>query len=120
MSPHMISVQPPSLELGPFPELLGPPRHFRGLHMLGEGTHFLRKRDRFLTCISLIFLRERAADFSKISSSRVIARAFTPTSAAAERVFSMLKWMFGDLQMEELADIIQTALMLRMNERSVG
>ena len=28
MSPHMISVQPPSLEMGPFPELLGPPPHF--------------------------------------------------------------------------------------------
>ena len=30
MSPHMIGVQPPSLELSPFPELLGPPPHFRG------------------------------------------------------------------------------------------
>ena len=28
MSPHMIGVQPPSLELGPFPELLGPPPLF--------------------------------------------------------------------------------------------
>ncbi|EOD11037.1 hypothetical protein EMIHUDRAFT_470932 [Emiliania huxleyi CCMP1516] len=45
--------------------------------------------------------------------------AFTPNSAAAERVFSMLKSMFGDQQMETLADIIQTALMLRINERRV-
>ena len=28
MRPHMISVQPPSLERGPFPEVLGPPPHF--------------------------------------------------------------------------------------------
>lgn len=41
-------------------------------------------------------------------------------SAAAERVFSMLKAMFGDQQMETLADIIQTALMLRINKRKVG
>mgnify|MGYP007078280271 CR=1 FL=1 len=38
-----------------------------------------------------------------------IVFAFTPNSAAAERVFSMLKAMFGDQQMETLADIIQTA-----------
>ena len=46
--------------------------------------------------------------------------AFTPNSAAAERVFSMLKAMFGDQQMQTLVDIIQAALMLRYNERSVG
>ena len=49
-----------------------------------------------------------------------IVFAFTPNSAAAERVFSSLKAMFGDQQMETLADIIQTALMLRINERRVG
>ena len=32
----------------------------------------------------------------------------------------MLKSMFGDQQMETLADIIQTALMLSVNKRSVG
>ena len=32
----------------------------------------------------------------------------------------MLKAMFGDQQMETLADIIQTALMLRINKRRVG
>ena len=41
-------------------------------------------------------------------------------SAAADCVFSMLKAMFGDQQMETLADIIQTALMLRVNKRNVG
>ena len=41
------------------------------------------------------------------------------SSAAAERVFSMLK-MFGDTQMSALADMIQVALMLRYNKRTVG
>ena len=35
-------------------------------------------------------------------------------------MFSMLKAMFGDQQMETLAGIIQTALMLRINKRRVG
>ena len=49
-----------------------------------------------------------------------IVGSFTPNSAAAERVFSMLKLMFGDTQMSALADIIQAALMLRYNKRTVG
>ena len=28
MGPHMLGVQPPSFEMSPFPELLGPPPHF--------------------------------------------------------------------------------------------
>ena len=37
-----------------------------------------------------------------------------------ERVFSMLKLMFGDTQMSALADMIQAALMLKYNQRKVG
>mgnify|MGYP006949154344 CR=1 FL=1 len=37
-----------------------------------------------------------------------------------ERVFSLLKLMFGDTQMSALADMIQTALMLKYNQRKVG
>ena len=48
-----------------------------------------------------------------------IVFAFTPNSAAAERVFSMLKAMFGDQQMETLADIIQTALTVSTSGRLV-
>ena len=40
--------------------------------------------------------------------------------AAAERVFSMLKHMFGDMQMTALMDMIQAALMLKYNGRKVG
>ena len=46
--------------------------------------------------------------------------SFTPNSAAAERVFSLLKGMFGDQQMTALANMIQAALMLKYNHRRVG
>ena len=49
-----------------------------------------------------------------------IVGSFTPSSAAAERVFSLLKNMFGDCQMRVLADYIQAALMLKYNQRTVG
>ena len=49
-----------------------------------------------------------------------IVGSFPPNSAAAERVFSLLKLMFGDLQDKALADMLQAALMLRYNEGSVG
>ena len=41
-------------------------------------------------------------------------------SCGAERVFSLLKLMFGETQMLSLADMIQAALMLRYNGRKVG
>ena len=44
----------------------------------------------------------------------------TPNSAAAERVFSMLKLMFGDAQMSALMDMIQAALMLKYKGRKIG
>ena len=49
-----------------------------------------------------------------------IVGSFTPNSAAAERVFSLLKSLFGDMQKTSLADMIQAALMLRYNGRKVG
>ena len=41
-----------------------------------------------------------------------IVGSFTPNSAAAERVFSMLKQLFGDMQRTVLADTTQAALVL--------
>ena len=37
-----------------------------------------------------------------------------------ERVFSLLKLMYGDQQISTLADAIRAALMLRYNDRVVG
>ena len=57
---------------------------------------------------------------SRAVSYMQIVGSFTPNSAAAERVFSLLKLIFADLQMSALADMIQSALMLRYNGRKVG
>ena len=46
--------------------------------------------------------------------------AISPNSASCERVFSLLKLMFGNEQMSTLADAICAALMLRYNDRMVG
>ena len=40
-----------------------------------------------------------------------------PSSAAAERVFSLLMTMFGDQQHYVLEDYVEAALMLRVNDR---
>ena len=47
-------------------------------------------------------------------------RQKNPGSLSCERVFSLVKPMFGDQQLSSLADYIQAALMLRYNERPVG
>ena len=44
----------------------------------------------------------------------------SPNSACCERVFALLKNMFGEQQMQALADYVQAALMLRYNGRVVG
>eukprot|EP00966_Prymnesium_polylepis_P185528 4300415-Prymnesium_polylepis.1 len=49
-----------------------------------------------------------------------IVFSFTPNSAAAERVFSLLKIFFTDVRDLALADITQATLMLRYNKRKTG
>ena len=46
--------------------------------------------------------------------------AMAPSSAASERVFSLVKTMFGKDQITSMADFIQGSLMLRYNQRRVG
>ena len=58
--------------------------------------------------------------FSEWAKAARIVFSFTPNSAAAERVFSFLKAMFTDEQTQSLADLIQSALMLKYNGRKVG
>jgi hypothetical protein len=57
---------------------------------------------------------------SEWSEAARIVFAIAPNSASCERVFSLLKLMFGDQQLSSLADYVQAALMLRYNERAVG
>ena len=68
----------------------------------------------------LSFWANHGKEFPTWALAMQIVGSFTPNSAAAERVFSMLKFMFGDTQMRALADMIQAALMLRYNGRKVG
>jgi len=58
--------------------------------------------------------------FSAWKDAARIVFAISPNSASCERVFALLKSMFGDCQMRSLADYIQAALMLRYNGRQVG
>ena len=46
--------------------------------------------------------------------------AMAPSSAASERVFSLVKSMFGKEQLSSLADFVQGSVMLRYNKRNVG
>ena len=68
----------------------------------------------------LLFWAKHGTEFPTWALAMRIVGSFTPNSAAAERVFSLLKLMFGDTQMSALADMIQAALMLKYNERKVG
>ena len=48
------------------------------------------------------------------------AAAISPNSASCERVFALLRRLFGEEQMRALADYIQASLMLNYNKREVG
>ena len=63
--------------------------------------------------IVLLFWQNHGKEFPTWALAMQIVGSFTPNSAAAELVFSLLKLMFGDLHMLALADMIQSALMLR-------
>ena len=54
-----------------------------------------------------------------LTAARVVF-SFSPNSAQCERVFSLLKQMFGDSQLAALADYVQGSLMLKFNKRMVG
>ena len=70
--------------------------------------------------MALKFWANHGSEFPTWAKGMRIVGSFTPNSAAAERVFSTLKRMFGDAQMTALADYVQSALMLWYNDRPVG
>ena len=80
-------------------------------------ARFLRNLARVCLKISLN-LKGGSVYRSQPLAMRIVG-SFTPNSAAAERVFLLLKSMFGDEQMSALADMIQAALMLKYNQRMV-
>lgn len=82
--------------------------------------HTETAEDHSFTNQVLKFFMEFGEDFPAWVEAARVVFAFTPNSAAAERVFSLLKNMFGDRQENALMDYIQTALMLKYNSRQVG
>ena len=68
----------------------------------------------------LLWWANHAPKLTAWAAAARIVFSFTPNSAAAERVFSLLKHFFGDTRMSALADFIQATLMLRVNDRKVA
>ena len=68
----------------------------------------------------LTFFKTHSSTIPAWAHAARIVFAFLPNSAMSERVFALVKCMFGDEQLSTLSDCIQAALMLRDNGRSVG
>ena len=68
----------------------------------------------------LTWWRTNGKTFPAWALAARVAFAISPNSAACERVFALVKTMFGEEQMSALADMIQAALMLRSNKRVLG
>lgn len=82
--------------------------------------HTETSEDHTFTEQVLKFFSQNTTEFPTWAKAARIVFAFTPNSAGAERVFSLLKAMFGSDQTEALMDYVQTAVMLRYNKRDVG
>jgi len=63
----------------------------------------------------LSFWRGRVRELPSWAKAARIVFAMAPSSAACERVFSLLKAMFGEDQSSALADMLQGSLMLKYN-----
>ena len=68
----------------------------------------------------LTWWRNHGTKFPSWALAARIIFAFSPNSAACERVFSLLEAMFTKEQHSSLADQIQAALMLKYNKRVLG
>lgn len=66
----------------------------------------------------LAWWRANASFLPRWSSAARLVFALAPNSASCERVFSLLECMFGDAQMRCYGDYLQSALMLRYNNRA--
>ena len=64
--------------------------------------------------------RTNGTSFPAWALAARIVFASSPNSASCERVFALLRNLFGELQMRSLADYVQAALMLNYNQRNVG
>ena len=69
-----------------------------------------------LTADVLLFWRRNHHKFPTWAKAARIIFAMTPNSAGAERVFSLMKAMFGDDRSLSLADLLEGSLMLKYNK----
>lgn len=63
--------------------------------------------------------RKHGEELPRWSKALEKALLVQPSSAGAERVFSLLSNTFGDHQYNSLEDYIETSLMLQYNKRSL-
>ena len=88
------------------------------LLQLGEDFTTDRRSINTLTVDVLKFWRDHGPELDPAwSIAARVAFSLTPSSAASERVFSLLKSMFGENQLRSLGDQIESGLMLRYNKR---
>ena len=73
-----------------------------------------------LSAAILSWWRTNGASFPAWALAARIVFAISPNSASCERVFALLKNLFGDQQLLALADYVEAALMLNYNRRIVG
>ena len=64
----------------------------------------------------LLFWRRNHRKFPTWAKAACIIFAMTPNSAGAERVFSLMKAMFGDDRSLSLTDLLEGSLMLKYNK----
>ena len=64
--------------------------------------------------------RDNGSSFKAWALAARIVFALAPNSASCERVFALLKNLFGEQQMSALADYVQASLMLNYAGRQVG
>ena len=64
--------------------------------------------------------RSNGSSFSAWALAARIVFAISPNSGSCERVFALLRNLFGEEQMSALADYVQAALMLNYHGRTVG
>ena len=72
------------------------------------------------TDVVLGWWRTNGKIFPAWAQAARIVFALSPNSAACERVFSLVKRLFGEQQLASLSDYINAALKLKYNGRSVG
>ena len=91
-------------------------------YLLAAGTcpGFDRTEIKEFTAGVLLWWKHNNPKFPTWAVAARIMFAISPSSAASERVFSLVKCMFGKDQLSSLGDQLQGSVMLRYNRRNVG